>query len=65
MRSFARAAVATGLAAMDRTVLLGDYPKKTWPADRDVPLILRTAIQPASTANTASLAAIGVVISPP
>src|SRR5215831_15802562 len=60
MRSIARAAVASGLAAMDRTILLSDYPKKAWPQDRDVPLILRTAIQPASTANTAALAAIGV-----
>jgi hypothetical protein len=54
-----RAVIASGLAATDRKIDLAVYPRNAWPSDRDVPRILRTAMQPHSTDNTAALIAVG------
>jgi hypothetical protein len=55
MRSLARATIALGHNALSPSVLPGDFARQTWPSDRDLPIILRAAIAPASTANAPEL----------
>jgi hypothetical protein len=55
--SLVRAALGTGLRTLDRSY---GGPEKTWPGDRDVDLLLRTAMSPTSTVNAAALAHVAV-----
>ena len=41
VRSLCRAAIVTGLAAVDRGIRAEKHAAKAWPEDRNVPLILR------------------------
>jgi hypothetical protein len=41
--SLSRAALAAGLAALDRGIKSGKFAEKTWPDDGDVALILAAA----------------------
>jgi hypothetical protein len=56
--SLVRATVALGMNALDPSTLPGDYARRTWPGDRDLPLVLRAAVSPASIANTPALATV-------
>jgi hypothetical protein len=44
--SLSRAAIATGLSALDRGIRSYKHAEKTWPQDGDVPLILRGSVGP-------------------
>src|SRR5262249_16946056 len=55
MRSLSRAAVCVGVNGLDVSTLPADYARWTWPNDRDLPLLLRAAVAPASTANPPTL----------
>jgi hypothetical protein len=57
MRSFVRTTLAKSLAVLDR----GDdakYAEKTWPNDRDVPLLLRASTAPTTIASAQALASV-------
>jgi hypothetical protein len=58
MRALSRAAVAIGINALNPSMLPGDYVRRMWPADRDLPMVLKAAISPATTASTPALAAV-------
>jgi hypothetical protein len=53
--SLARAAIAASMAALDRRVSITRFAERTWPNDRDVPLLLRAAVPPASTTSATTL----------
>jgi hypothetical protein len=53
VRSLARAAIATSIHRLDKTVK--NYAERRWPQDKDVGLILRGASPPASTASAAAI----------
>jgi hypothetical protein len=44
VRSLCRAAIATGLSAVDRGIRSKKFAEKTWPQDGDVALILRGSV---------------------
>jgi hypothetical protein len=50
--SLTRAALSTGMRTLDRSYASHE---KAWPHDRDIDLILRTAMTPTSTTNAAAL----------
>jgi hypothetical protein len=51
--SLVRAAIVTGMRALDRNY---SGPEKAWPGDRDVELVLRAPMTPTSTTNAPALA---------
>jgi hypothetical protein len=57
--SLVRAAIATGLAKLDRNIRPSEYARRTWD-DRNVDLILRAAVAPTALSNTPALATIAV-----
>ena len=57
--SLVRACIATGLAALDKQTHPTEYAKRTWDS-RDVDLVLRAAVSPASLAGNPALARVSV-----
>jgi hypothetical protein len=57
--SLVRACIATGLAAFDKQIHPTEYAKRTWDS-RDVDLVLRAAVSPASLAGNPALARVSV-----
>src|SRR5262249_19777446 len=51
-----RAALATGIGALDRTVHPAEYARRQWGDDRNVELLLRAAVSPTTLAGTPALA---------
>src|SRR5215469_2364695 len=56
MRSLARATIAAGLGAINRSLLMDEYAARQWPEDAAVPLLLRAVGSLAMTTNTPALA---------
>jgi hypothetical protein len=56
VRSLTRAAIATGLSALDHQIRAQDYARRTWGNDHLVDMVLRAAVQPASLAGNSALA---------
>jgi len=55
MRSLVRSAIAIGINATDVSTLPGEFARRTWPSDRELPLILRAAIAPTTTDSAPAL----------
>jgi hypothetical protein len=60
LRSFSRAAIAIARNALDPAVNPGDYAARTWPADRNVPMLLRAAVSPFALADAPGLVVLGL-----
>jgi hypothetical protein len=58
VRSLTRAAITTGLAAIDRNIRVAEFIEKTWPEDDGVALVLRAATHPTTRADAPALSAI-------
>ena len=54
--SLVRAAIATGLGALDKTTRPAEFARRHWGDDRNVDLVLRAAVSPTSIAGTPVLA---------
>lgn len=63
-RSIARAAVAHGLARMDRSKSAEQHAKERWPFDEDAHLITRAATVPLDMTNTAALVQVALATLP-
>jgi len=59
LASLVRAAIATGMAKLDRSFTPADYAKRTW-NDRSVDLVLRAAVSPTALSSAGPLAQIAV-----
>src|SRR5258705_12553509 len=62
LATFMRACVATAMGVLDKTVRPGDYAARTWPQDRDVGLVLRAPVSPASTDSAAALLQVSLAL---
>jgi hypothetical protein len=60
VRSLTRAALATGVAALERTTRAADYVRQTWEGDHVADMVLRAAVSPATLAGNAALAHVSV-----
>jgi hypothetical protein len=60
MRALTRATVALARNALNPSVLPNDYARQTWPGDRDVPLVLRAAVSPATTFDVSELTYVAI-----
>jgi hypothetical protein len=58
VRSLVRAAIATGLGAIDPAIRSGKYAAKAWPDDNDVAQVLKASVGPMMREDAAALAAI-------
>ena len=60
VRSLVRAAIATGIAALEKPTRATEYVKATWNDDHLAGMVLRAAVQPATLAGSAALAHVSV-----
>jgi hypothetical protein len=60
VRSLTRAAIASGVAALEKTTRASDYIRQTWQGDNVADLVLRAAVSPASVAGNPALAHVAV-----
>jgi hypothetical protein len=56
LRSLVRACIATGAATLDRSVNLDNFVRHKWAGDRDVTLLLRSAVAPLTLAGSSAFA---------
>jgi hypothetical protein len=62
--SIVRAAVAAGLARIDRKQSAAEHAEQQWPFDRDAQLLTRAATVPLDTSNTAALIQVALAMLP-